>query len=103
MDALGVERVEVLLGQLDADAVDPLAPFAVRLVRHRRPQHPEGDRLSVDVGLEGRLQLGCLLGLLARELAQVALGGEAPELADPPVAVRGPSSACACSSWVSSE
>ena len=40
------------------------------------------------VGLERRLELGDLLGLLARELAEVALGGEAPELADAPVAVR---------------
>ena len=93
----------MLLGQLDADAVDLLALVAVGLVRHRRPQHPERDRLAVDVGLEGRLELGDLLGLLARQLAQVALRGEAPELADPrsPFAVS--PSACACSRWVSSE
>ena len=47
----------MLLGQLDADAVDPLGPVAVGLVRHRRPKHPERDRLAVDIGLEGRLQL----------------------------------------------
>ncbi len=88
--ALDVERVEVLLGQLDADPVDLLALVAVRLVGHRRPQHPERDRLSVDLGLQGRLELGRLLGLLARQLAQISLGGEAPELADPTVSVRRP-------------
>jgi hypothetical protein len=78
----------VLLGELRADPVDALASVALRLVGHRRPQHPERDRLAVDLGLEGRLELGGLLGLLARQLAEVALGGEAPQLADSAVAVR---------------
>ena len=83
-----MEGIDVLLGQLDADPVDLLALVAVRLVGHRRPQHPERDRLAVDFGLQGRLELGRLLGLLARQLAQISLGGEAPELADPAVSVR---------------
>ncbi len=78
----------MLLGELGADPVDALALVAVRLVGHRRPEHPERDRLAVDLGLERRLELGCLLGLLARQLAEVALGGEAPQLADPGIAVR---------------
>ena len=89
VDALGVERVQVLLGELDPSLVDPLPLVAVRLVRHRRPEHPERDRLPVDLGLEARLELGHLLGLLARQLAEVALGGEAPELGHAAVAVRG--------------
>jgi hypothetical protein len=89
VDALGVERVEMLLRQLRADAVDALPLVAVRLVGHRRPEHPERDRLAVDLGLQCRLELGGLLGLLPRQLAEVALGGESPELADPAVAVRG--------------
>ena len=63
LDALGVERVQVLLGQLDADPVEPLALVAVRLVRHRRPEHPERDRLAVDRRLERRLELRDLLGV----------------------------------------
>ena len=53
----------------------------------RGTQHPERDFLAVDgdfqLGLEGRQ----LLGVLARQPAEVALAGEAPELADAPVAV----------------
>ena len=85
--SLAVERVQVLLGQVDADLVEPCALVAVGLVRHRRAQHPEGDRLAVDRRLEARLELGDLLRVLAGELAEVALGREAPELADAPVAV----------------
>jgi len=79
----------MLLGQLDADAVKPLALVAVRLVRHRGPKHPEGDRLAVDRRLESRLLLRDLLGGLARQLPEVALDGEAPELGDVTVPVRG--------------
>ena len=89
VDALGVERVQMLLGQLDADPVDLLPLVAVGLVRHRRPQHPEGDRLAVDRCLQARLEARDLLRLVAGEVAQVALGREAPELADSPVAVCG--------------
>ena len=97
VDALGVERVEVLLGQLDADAVDLLALVAVgsfaivgRSIRK--------DRLSVDVGLEVASSSAAFSPLLARRAPEVALGGS-PELADPrsPFAVS--PSACACSSW----
>ena len=69
--------------------VDPLSLVAVRLVRHRGPEHPERDRLAVDLGLEARFELGHLLGLVARQLAEVALRGEAPELGHAAVAVRG--------------
>ena len=88
-DAFGVERVQVLLGELDPHLVDPLPLVAVGLVRHRRPKHPERDRLAVDRRLEARLELGDLLGLVARQLAEVALRGEAPQLGDAAVAVRG--------------
>ena len=88
-DALGVERVQMLLGELDPRLVDPFPLVAVRLVRHRGPEHPERDRLAVDLGLEGRFELGHLLGLVARQFAEVALRGEAPELGHAAVAVRG--------------
>ena len=58
-------------------------------VGHRRTDHPVGDRLAVDrrleLGLEGRR----LLAVLARQLSEVVLGGEAPELGDAAVAVHG--------------
>ncbi len=73
--------------QLDARAIEPLALVAVGLVRDRRAQHPERDLRPVDVGFEARLELCDLLALLARQLAEVALRGEAPQLADAPVAV----------------
>jgi hypothetical protein len=79
----------MLLRELDPRLVDPLALVAVRLVRHRGPEHPERDLLAVDLGLEGRFELGRLLGLLAGQLSEVALGREAPELGDAAVAVRG--------------
>ena len=87
--ALRVEGVQMLLGQLDADAVDALTLVAVGLVRHRRPQHPEGNRLTVYARLQARFQPCDLLRLLAGEIAQVTLGREAPELADSTVAVCG--------------
>ncbi len=77
----------MLLGRLPHDAVEALAAVAVGLVCDRGAQHPERDFLAVDgdlqLGLEGRQ----LLGVLARQPAEVALAGEAPELADAPVAV----------------
>jgi len=80
----------MLLGELDAGSVEALALVPVRLVRHRRAEHPEGDLLPVDLGLEAGLELGGLLGLLTRQLSEVALGGEAPQFADVTVAVRRP-------------
>ena len=70
----------MLLGQLDANPVEPLALVPVRLVRHRGPEHPERDRLAVDRRFESGLLLRDLLGGLARQLAEIALDGEAPEL-----------------------
>jgi len=82
-----MQRVQALLGELDADPVEPLALVAVRLVRHRRAQHSEGDRLAVDLRFERCFELGDLLRRLAGQLAEVALDGEAPELGDVAVTV----------------
>ena len=77
----------MLFGRVPHRSVEPLAPVAVGLVRDRRAQHPERDRLAVDGHLELGLEPRDLLGMLARQPAEVALAGEAPELADAPVAV----------------
>ena len=87
LDAVQVDRVQVLLGRLPHRAVELLALAAVGLVGHLRADHPEGQRLAVDGHLELGLELGELLGVLARELAEVALAAELPELADAAVAV----------------
>ena len=79
----------MLLGQRVPGVLEPRTLVAVGLVRHRRPEHPVGDLVAV----HGRSQLGLeprgALGVLAGQVAEVALAGEAPELADPPVAVDG--------------
>jgi hypothetical protein len=87
VDAFEVDRVQVLLGQLDPDAVELFTFGAVRLVRDGRAQQAVADLLAVDFGLEAGLELGNLLAVLASEVAEVALRREAPELADTPVAV----------------
>ena len=87
LDGLEVERVQVLLGRLPHHAIDPLALGAVGLVGHRRAQHPERNRLAVDRDLELGLERSELLGVGARQPPEVALAGEAPELADAAVAV----------------
>ena len=79
---LGVDRVQVLLGQLPPHRVEALAARPVRLVRDRRAEHPERDLLGVD----GRAQLGLgardPLLVLAGELPEMAFAREAPELPD---------------------
>ena len=79
---LGVDRVQVLLGQLPPHRVEALAARPVRLVRDRRAEHPERDLLGVD----GRAELGLgardPLLVLAGELPEMALAREAPELPD---------------------
>ena len=88
LDAVEVDRVQVLLGRLPHRAVELLAPPAVGLVRHRPGgASGTGSGLAVDRHLELGLELGELLGVLARELAEVALAAELPELADAAVAV----------------
>ena len=73
-------RHEALLGELDPGRLEPLPPAAVGLVGDRRPQHPVRDLLAVHGGGEGGLEPGDRFGLLAREVAEVALAGEVPEL-----------------------
>jgi hypothetical protein len=87
LDGFVVDRVQVLLGRLPHRTVELLPPISVGLVRHRRAQHPERDRLAVDAYLELGLDLGLLLSELARQLPDVALAAEVPELAGPAVAV----------------
>ena len=68
--------------QLSLRARVELAPLvAVGLVRDRRAEHPERNLLAVDLDLELGLELGELLGVLARQVAEVPLAGETPELA----------------------
>src|SRR5207244_433651 len=87
LDGVEVDGVEVLLGQLRAGLVEPLALAAILRVGDRRAEHPEADLLAVDLGLELGLEGGGLLAVLLRQVAEVPLAGEAPELADPAVAV----------------
>ena len=47
-----VDRVQVLVGELQPDLLEPFPPVAVGLVRNHDPQHPERDRLAVDRCLE---------------------------------------------------
>ena len=75
-----VERVQVLLGQLVPRLLEPRPRVAVGGVRDRRRQHPVADGLALVLDLELRLELRDLLGVLARQLAEVALAAEAEEL-----------------------
>ena len=89
LDGLDEDRIEVLVGEAVSRLLQALPTAAVVGVGHRRTDHPVGDRLAVDrrleLGLEGRR----LLAVLARQLSEVVLGGEAPELGDAAVAVHG--------------
>ena len=59
---------------------EPLALVAVRLVRHRDAQHPIRDRLAVDRRLELGLGLRKSCLVVARQVPEEALAGEAPQL-----------------------
>ena len=63
-----------------AGALEPLAPVAVGLVRHRRPQHPVRDLLAVDVASSSASTSASFSGVLAGQVAEIALAGEAPQL-----------------------
>ena len=103
LDGLEVERVQVLLGQSSRIArssrsrLSRSGSFAIvgRSIRN-------GTVSPSTVDLELGLERGELLGVRARQLAEVALAGEAPELADAAVAVDGRAERCACSSSVRS-
>ena len=76
-----VALVQVLRGQRDAGAVEPLAPVAVGLVGDRGAQEPVADLLAVHRGRERRLEPRDLLGVRPGQVSQIALAAEAPELA----------------------
>ena len=61
--------------------LEPFAGAAVVLVHQPRPEHPVRDLLAVDRRGQRRLELGDPLGLLADEVAEVALARELPQLA----------------------
>ena len=86
-ERLHVHRIELLVQNLAAGALEPLAPRPVRLVRDRGPHLAERDALAVHLHLELGLERRELLVVRARDLAEVALAGEAPELAHARVAV----------------
>jgi len=65
------------------------ALIAVRLVRERGADHAVRDLLAVDGDGKLGFQLRELLGVVARQVAEVALAGETPELADARAAVDG--------------
>jgi hypothetical protein len=92
LDHLGrveVQRVHVLVEHVVRKGVE-LAPLvAVRLVRERGTHHPEGDLLAVDRDGQLRLELGELLRMFARQIAEVALAREAPQLPHARAAVDG--------------
>ena len=64
-----VALVEMLFGQRDAGAVEPLAPLAVGLIRDRGAQEPVADLLAVDCRAEGCLEAGDLLRVRAHASA----------------------------------
>ena len=75
-----VDGVQVLVEQPDAGLLERAPLVAVGLVRHRDPQHPVRDRLAVDRRLELRLDAREPRLVLAGQVAEEALAGEAPEL-----------------------
>ena len=77
----GPARGQLLLRERDARRVELFALAAVGLVRDRGAEHPVRDVLAVDARRERRLEAGDLLGLGSRQVAEVALAGEPPELA----------------------
>ena len=85
--ALVQDRVQVLVAELGPRRLEPAPPLAVRLVRHGWAEHAERDRLAVHGRLELGLQRCLLLGVLARQLAEVPLAREPPQLEEAPVAV----------------
>ncbi len=80
LDRLEVDRVQVLVEQPQPGLLEPLALVAVGLVRHHDAQHPVGVRLAVDRRLEVGLDLRHACLVLARQVAEEALAGEAPQL-----------------------
>ena len=87
LDRLERDGIQVLLRQPVARLLDPTPRVAVRLVRDRRPQHPERDLLAVHLRLQLGLESRGALGVLARQGREEALAREAPELLDAGVPV----------------
>ena len=77
---LEVDRVQMLVEQPQALALDPLAAVAVGLVRELDAQHPKRQRLAVDRRLERRLDRRDLLLMAPRQVPEEALAGEPAEL-----------------------
>ena len=75
-----VDRVQPLLDHLGARGLEPQPPLAVGLVRDLGAQQAVADRLAVDLDVERGLELGERLGVLARQVPEVALAREAPQL-----------------------
>src|ERR687891_2501199 len=71
---------QVLFGELDPDGVEPRPARPLGLVGDGGLEHPEGDLLAVDLGGQRGLEAGDLLRLRARQVAEVALAREPPEL-----------------------
>ncbi len=76
-----MQRIHPLVEDLVGAGVELTALVAVGLVRNRRPHHPEGNPLSVQLDLQLGLELGEALCVFARQIAEVPLAREAPELA----------------------
>src|ERR671924_513966 len=85
--SVDMDRVDVLLREAVAGLLEALPPRPVLLVRDRRAGHPVRGRLAVDARLELRFEGRALLGVLARQLGEVVLGREPPELRDAAVTV----------------
>ncbi len=75
-----VDRVQLLVEEAQALTLEPLAPVAVGLVRERDAEHPVRDPLAVDDGLELCLGRRHLLLVGTRQVAEITLAREAPEL-----------------------
>ena len=82
-----VQRVEVLLRQVVTRALELCPQRMVLGIRDRRAEHPVGDLLAADVRLDRRFHLGELLRLDPRQLAEVSLAREPPQLAHARAAV----------------
>ena len=84
-----MQRVHVFVQDVVRLGIELAALVPIGLVRKRRANHSIGDLVAVHRDLQLGLQLRELLGVIAREVSEVPLAGEAPQLPDARAAVHG--------------